>query len=208
MDADAIRAPTKVLRSAGRVRNQGTRNHMHSTVNAVSDDTLRAILKSQYHAALAMLLESIERCPEELWYSRDPQNAFWQVAYHTLFFAQVYLGPNAEAFSPWAHHQGDVQHPDGIAGRIDEASALPVLPEPYSRADVLAYWQVCDSMVDAAVDALDLRSPDSGFRWYRISKLEHQFVSIRHIQHHAAQLADRLRAAAHVGITWVGAVPR
>jgi hypothetical protein len=48
----------------------------------------------------------------------------------------------------------------------------------------------------------------SGFSWYRMSKLEHQFVNLRHIQHHAAQLADRLRSAAGVGIKWVASCPR
>ena len=182
----------------------------NSGVNATpepADATLRAILKSQYHAALAMLHESIERCPDDLWESREPANAFWQVAYHTLFFTHVYLLPNAEAFRPWDRHQADVQHPDGIAGQIDETSPLPVLPDPYSRADALDYWKICDDMVDGAVDALDLQSPESGFRWYRMSKLEHQFVSIRHIQHHAAQLADRLRSAAGLGVRWVGSRP-
>ena len=60
-------------------------------------------------------------------------------------------------------------------------------------------------MVDTAVDALDLWSPDCGFWWYKVSKLEHQVINIRHLQHGAAQLADRLRAASNVGIDWVGA---
>ena len=54
------------------------------------------------------------------------------------------------------------------------------------------------------MDALDLDSTESGFSWYRMSKLEHQLVNIRHIQHHGAQLADRLRSAADIGIRWVG----
>jgi hypothetical protein len=108
-------------------------------------------------------------------------------------------------FRPWERQQSDVQHPDGIAGPVDPTSALPLIPIPYSKLDVLAYWEVCDQMVDAAVDGLDLRSTDSGFSWYPIPKCEHQIVSIRHIQHHAAQLADRLRASAGIGVQWVGA---
>jgi len=45
---------------------------------------------------------------------------------------------------------------------------------------------------------LDLDSAESGFSWYQMSKLEHQLVNIRHIQHHGAQLADRLRSAADI----------
>ena len=60
-------------------------------------------------------------------------------------------------------------------------------------------------MIDDAVDVLDLDATESGFSWYRMSKLEHQFVNIRHIQHHAAQLIDRVRSVADVGIRWVAA---
>lgn len=170
--------------------------------------TLRPVLKSQYHAALAMLREAIERCPDDIWSSADHLNAFWQVAYHTLYFTHLYLQPDEAAFRPWKDHQADVQHPDSIPGPADPKSALPLIPQPYTRAQVLEYWTLCDQMVDRAVDAIDLSSPTSGFSWYRVSKLEHQLVSLRHIQHHAAQLADRLRSAADVGIRWVGARPR
>ena len=167
--------------------------------------TLRGVLKSQYHATLAMLRETIENCPEELWFDKRPENAYWQVAYHTLFFADLYLQPNEAAHRPWRGHQANVQHPDGIPGRVDPESKLPLIPNPYTKAEVLAYWSICDQMVDRSVDALDLHSPDSGFSWYKVSKLEHQVVNIRHIAHHMAQLADRLRAATGAGTKWVGA---
>lgn len=171
-----------------------------------TDDALRGILKSQYHASLAMLREAIELCPDEDWSSAEHTNAFWQVAYHTLFFAHLYLMRDEAAFFPWERHQGDVQHPDGIPGRRDPDSDLPLIPQPYSKAEVLAYWLVCDLLVDEAVDALDLGSPESGFSWYPgVPKLEHQLIGIRHIAHHAAQLADRLRASSDVGVRWVGA---
>ena len=168
------------------------------------DETLRASLKSQYHAGLAMLHEAIGKCPDDLWTSAEHKNAFWQVAYHTLFFTHLYLAPRVQAFRPWKGHRGNVQHEDGIAGPADPKSTLPLIPEVYAKADVLAYWTVVDELVDGAVDALDLASPESGFHWYPISKLEHQLVNLRHLQHHTAQLADRLRTAQDVGVRWVG----
>jgi DinB superfamily len=169
--------------------------------------SLRTILKSQYHAALAMLRETIERCPEDLWVSEEQTNAFWQVAYHTLFFAQLYMLEDAKSFDGWAGHQRDVQHPDGIAGPPDPESRLPLIPRPYTKAETLAYWNICDQMVDAAIDRMDLERADSGFYWYRMSKFEHQLVNLRHIQHHTAQLADRLRHSLGIGTRWVGGVP-
>ena len=151
---------------------------------------LRAVLKSQYHAALAMLRAAIERCPPEEWVSTGHKNACWQLSYHALFYTHLYLQSDEAAFRPWEHHRGEA---DGIEG------------EPYTQAQVLEYWKFCDRMVDAAVDGLDLDRTETGFSWYRMSKLEHQFVNIRHIQHHGAQLIDRIRSAADVGIGWVSA---
>jgi hypothetical protein len=165
---------------------------------------LRSMLKSQYHAALAMLGETIKRCPGDVWANPNHRNAWWQVAYHTLFFAHLYLQPNEAAFRPWREHQADVQNPDGIAGPPDPNSSLPLIPQPYSRDQILEYWSICDEMVDNAVDALDLLSRNSGFSWYKVSKLEHQIVNIRHIQIGAALLAERLRSEADIGIGWVG----
>lgn len=153
---------------------------------------LKAVLKSQYHAALAMLRDAIDRCPDEEWLTRDHKNAFLQVAYHVLFYTHLYLQPNEGAFRPWTQHRGD---DDGTTG------------DPYTKAQVLEYWSVVDQMVDRAVDSLDLENPESGFWWYTMSKLEHQLVNLRHVQHHGAQLADRLRSAADIGIKWVSSGP-
>jgi hypothetical protein len=173
-------------------------------VNQADTTLLRGALKSQYHAALGMLRLTIEQCPDDLWLSTEHRNAYWQASYHALFFAHVYLLPGEAAFQPWEGHQGDVQHPDGIAGPADPNSSLPLLPRPYTKSEVLAYWHFCDAMVDPALDTLDLNSPHSGFRWYDMPKLEHQILNIRHIQHHTAQLADRLRSATDTGTRWIG----
>ena len=166
---------------------------------------LQSILKSQYHASLAMLREAIELCPDDTWYNSTQTNAYWQIAYHTLYFTDLYLGKNPEAYRGWSGHQANVENPDGIAGDPDSRSSLPLIPEPYTRDQTLEYCSIVDARVDSSIDVMDLASPESGFSWYRISKLEHQFVNIRHIQHGAAQLADRLRNARNVGVRWVSA---
>ncbi len=157
---------------------------------------LRSALKSQYHATLAMLRTAIRRCPEDLWTNSDGHaNPFWRIAYHTLFYTHLYLQPNNQVFRPWEYHQRGIQHMDRPMGTW----------RPYTQAEVLAYWHTCDSMVDDAVDALDLNDPQSGFRWFKAPKLEHQIDNIRHIQYHQAQLADRLRVATGAGVGWADA---
>jgi hypothetical protein len=153
---------------------------------------------------MAMLREAIERCPEDLWAGGSDAIPFWRVAYHTLFFTHLYLGPDLEAFRPWEHHREEYHNLDAGLEPPDETSS-PI--EPYTRARILDYWRICDAMVDAVVDELDLGAPTCGFYWYDLPKLDHQINNIRHIQHHAALLSDRLRRAGGEGVNWMGAAP-
>lgn len=172
----------------------------------MTTDALRPIIKSQLYASLAMLTDAIRTCPDDVWLDERFGNRYWQVAYHTVFYAHLYLHTDLASVQRWAWHQAKVQHPSGLLNRhavVDES--LPVFAEPYSRAQVLDAVATCEAMVDAAIDSFDLDSPECGFPWYRhMGKLEHQFVNIRHIQHHTGQLMDRLRVAKDVGVPWVG----
>lgn len=179
--------------------------------NSVPEETLRTILTSQYHAALAMLRQSIELCPDELWSDTAHTNQFWRIAYHVLYYTHLYIQPTVFTFTPWEHHQTGLQYMDDIKAppEIEELVELPDRPAqtgvPYTKAELLTYWDICEGMIDASVDELNLLDPESGFSWYKLSKLEHQIISLRHIQHHTAQLMDRVRAATGSGIDWVGA---
>jgi hypothetical protein len=172
--------------------NSPTQSFTNSSGAAMS---VQECLKSQYHASLAMLRGAIDACPQELWTDASYVNQFWQVAYHTVFYADFYLEPSEATFVPWEHHRPDYNRfPSGP----DAADLLSA----YSIDEVKAYCARCDAKVDSAVDGLDLSSPDSGFPWYKMSKLEHQFVNLRHIQHHTGQLAERIRQSTGHGVSW------
>ena len=170
-------------------------------IHSIPLDALSAVLKSQYRAALAMLRQAVERCPADPWTDGTSTNPFWHIAYHAVFFTHLYLQPDEKAFRPWAKHREEYQ----FLGPLPwPPHKMPNIGEPYTQAEVLEYLDACEAMVPS-VDQLDLMAPECGFWWYKISKLEHQIVNIRHLQHHAAQLADRLRNAADIGVDWVGA---
>jgi len=116
-------------------------------------------------------------------------NRFWHIAYHAVFYTHFYLHPAQADFRPWAKHRQDYQH----LGRKIET--------PYTKAEVLEYHELC-AEVEARVPALALGA-ESGFPWLPFNKLELQFYNIRHLQHHAGQLADRLRTVMNVGVAWV-----
>jgi len=118
-------------------------------------DGSRAALKSQYHATLAMLKAAITRCSDDLWISRGGHaNPYWRIAYHTLFYTHLYLQPNNRVFTPWEHHYKGIQY----MGR-------PSRRKPYTKAEVLAYWRLCDWLVDDAVDNL---RPDEPAEWVQL----------------------------------------
>ena len=161
---------------------------------------LQAALKSQYHASMAMLLEAIDSCPASLWTSQAYTNQYWQVAYHALFYTDLYLQPDESSFTPWEHHRPDHHRFGPHADSVN-----PLIP--YTPGELADYCRRCDAMVDAAVDRLDLWVPRVGFSWYQMPKLEHQLLNLRHLHHHTGQLADRLRQVAGRGVRWVGSAP-
>ncbi len=163
---------------------------------------IAAALKNQYHAALATLRQAIEQCSDESWTATGQAGPpFWQVAYHALFFTHLYLQPDEQALRPWQHHRDEYQFLEELPWPPHRP---PNIGEPYTRQQVLEYWAVCDAMVDAGVENLDLSAATCGFWWYEMPKLEHQIMNIRHVQDHAAQLGARNRAATGLAPRWIG----
>jgi hypothetical protein len=144
-----------------------------------------------------MMRQAIVQCPPELWVSAQGHAApCWRVAFHALFFTHFYLHKNHRSMKRWAKHRGD-------RGHLEDLSGPPAAAEDvYTQAELLEYLEFCLEMLDRSLAAMDLASADCGFPWYEQGKLEHQINNIRHLQHHAAQLGDRLGSATGHGIDW------
>lgn len=153
----------------------------------------RKIIISQYHAALAMLKQTILQCPEARWNNRDTQTAFGQVAYHALFYTHLYLQDSLQTFTAWSKHREEYLF-------ADQPSQSP--PQPPDKAIVLEYLAFCEQQVVDKVAGTNLAA-DSGFDWLPFSKLELQLYSIRHIQQHVGELMERLGSDAQA-IHWIG----
>lgn len=148
---------------------------------------VRAALKSQYHGAFRMLRECVDVCPDALWTSGKFPREFWKIAYHAAFFGHFYMGQGVVGFVPWAKHRE-------AAKELYDEDAVPL--EPYSKAELLEYIDLIVGQIDSTVDGLDLDSLDSGFPWYpSFPKLDHEILSIRHMQGHVGQLSELLFAA-------------
>ncbi len=147
-----------------------------------------------------MLRQEIERCPDDVWLSGEHPRGTWRIVYHALFYAHFYLQPSADDFVPWTKGREHVQY---LTGSHEPPHELPPEVEPYSKADLLEYWSLIDGSVDETVDGLDLEATECGFWWYKMAKLDHQFMNVRHIQQHVGQLSERLYAAG-VDLSWIG----
>jgi hypothetical protein len=160
----------------------------------------KEVIKSQYHASLEMLKQTIVKCPDSLWDHPDHSGKFWHVAYHVIFYTHLYLSPKEEDFVPWEKHREEYQFLGPLPWPPHD---MPKIEKSYTKEEVLAYFEFCQEQVDPMVDALDLEA-ESGFYWLPFGKLELQFYNIRHVQHHAGELADRLGTLENIEIDWVG----
>jgi DinB family protein len=157
------------------------------------------IVSSQIRAALKMLRLAIEACPEPLWNRENDHNPFWVLAYHTLFFAHLYLSPTEDAFEPFTRKADG--HPS--YGNADLGDWTKLTPEDvFSKLDVLVYCNHIDGRVSELIESTPFDAL-SGFHWLKFSKGEAHLYNLRHIQHHAGQLSERLRQEANLGIRWV-----
>jgi hypothetical protein len=154
------------------------------------------VIISQYLASLEMLKQAISKCPKALWNDPADKNKFWQLGYHALFYAHLYLQPTEEAFTPWPKHREEYQR---MGPELD-------IEEPLQKEDVLEYLEFCQQQVTKNVDTLKLDDP-SGFHWLPFDKLELQFYNIRHLQQHTGELCERL-GKANVDVDWVGIGPK
>jgi hypothetical protein len=151
---------------------------------------LAGILISQYHASLAMLKQTIVKCPESLWNAAGDKNRFWQVAYHALYFTHEYLADSYDAFIPWVKHREVYD--------FDETQSF----EPYDKETVLEYLAFCQGHIAERVPQLNLAGMEGHGR--SMTMLELQIYSIRHLMQHTGELMERLGSRTGAEIDWVG----
>jgi hypothetical protein len=159
------------------------------------DSRLKNSLWQQFGAALDTLEDAINLCPDALWTAalwKDPEDArygqFWFIAYHTLFWTDLYLGGDYEGFRPPAPF---------IRGKLPE--------QPYTKDQIRAYLAQCRQKCQATIEALtdDKAFQICAFNWIQASYWEMQLYSMRHVQEHAAQLNLMLGENGVTGMDWI-----
>jgi hypothetical protein len=160
---------------------------------------IKKVLYSQYTASLTMLKNVITSADDDTWYNKSEKHPhFWHIVYHTLFCTDSYLYKDRESFIPWEKHRKDYHF---LGNSPFPPYSKPDISNPYTKSEMLEYLEKILSTLKEKIEETDLEA-ESGFFWVPVNKLELQFYNIRHIQHHAGQLAFILREQKDIGIAW------
>lgn len=147
-------------------------------------DYVRTILTGQFEAALCMLEQCVRACPPEYWEGRIAKGTFRWVAYHTLFWVDLYLSPGDEDDFVLRefHHRGGDERGD---------APCPGL----SQDETLAYAVICRQKLHEALAAETAESLQArcGISFRKITRGELHIYNLRHVQHHTGQLSAFLR---------------
>lgn len=157
--------------------------------------TIVGILRRHFEPTLEMLRQTIRACPEELWDARDEGPAFWQYAYHTLFWLDAWLSDSPEAFQAPPFHTRDA---------LLEAGETPSVT--YSREQIEAYleqvYAKCATFFEGLT--LDTLTQESEFFERTWAGGDKVFGQLRHVQHHVGHMNALLRRKTGQAPGWVG----
>lgn len=153
-------------------------------------------VQRQFDAALLMLAECIDKCPDEHWDKPVGTLPFWEVVYHALGWKDLYLAKSKESWQPEtsrkpaARSAGDglprlPLHPMGLKELWEQHPS-----RKFEREELQRYAKLCRVKLKAALAAETPKSlaGPSGFRWIKGPRAEAYLYNLRHLAGHTGQL--------------------
>jgi DinB superfamily len=158
-------------------------------------------LWQQFGAAIDTVGIALLACPDTLWNERLWRNSstppvpvefseFWNIAFHTLFWLDLYLSGSLEGFAPPSPFT--LEDPD----------------RAYTKGELQAYLVYTRTKCRKAI--AELTEEKAGrlctFPWLpgkTFSFLELQLYNMRHVQEHASQLHLFLGQHGHAVSSWI-----
>lgn len=122
-----------------------------------------------------MLKQAVVKCPPQAWDDPRDKDKFWFVAYHALRYAHQYLKAKEKGYARW--EQRSHSNPG----------------KPFSKEEILEKAAMVEQDVIEQIATMNL-AEKTGAAGALANKFELQIYNIRHIQHHAGELYQRLSA--------------
>lgn len=159
------------------------------------DGSTKEILWGQFGAAIDMLENAVVACPDEVWARDGTQPQFWYLVFHTLFFLDFYLSDSQESFRPPAPY---------TLTELDPAGVMP--DRTYGKEELREYLEHGRAKCRAVIASLTDEKAGAHRRFGSVdgTLAELLLYTMRHVQHHAAQLNLILRQRIDSAPRWVG----
>jgi DinB family protein len=159
------------------------------------DETWRTSVWQQFGAAIDMLENCIEACPDSLWNDQDRNPQYWYLVFHTLWWLDYYLTSPIESYAPVP--------PYGLE-EMDPAGVLP--PRVYTKAEMRGFLAHGREKTRATLERMttERAAQPCGPVRPELKVGELVLYNMRHVQHHAAQLNLLLRQTVDSAPRWVG----
>src|SRR5713226_6021906 len=130
----------------------GSRNLLRKAqtklAEAAMHDYVQKIFTGQFEASLCMLNDCVQNCAPRHWDGRIAKYPFWQVAYHTLCFVDLYLSPDEQSFQ-----LRDI-HPHGWSELNDEYPS-----RRFDQREITEYLAICRQKAVATLASETRRIP-------------------------------------------------
>ena len=153
----------------------------------------------QAHAALQMFEFGLNQCDDERWSEPVVNMSFNQLAFHTLFFTDLYLSediPSAKNQPFHAHHASVFEGYEELKERSQRGN--------YERSFINLYlqfvWKKWSDVLNKETEA-SLRL-EAKFNWLDMNRSELHFYNIRHVGYHIGQLSLLWQQEKGSGIPW------
>lgn len=154
----------------------------------------KQIIWGQFGAAIDTLENAIRACPDEHWADQSQFHQIWYMASHTLFWLDYYLSENTDDFKP--------PEPFGLE-ELDPAGVIP--DPPYTKSQLLTYLEHGREKCRTTIRNMTERraAMRKTFRKAELTHAELLLYTLRHVQHHSAQINLLLRQKINSAPGWV-----
>jgi hypothetical protein len=166
----------------------------------MESQNINVSIVSQMTASLEMLKYCIDQCPESEWNKAHNDYPFLKVVFHTLFDCDYNLCDDEGELENQTIHK---KYVDMFTDYKTLMEQLPI--KKPDRSFINEYYSFCVKKVQAIMDKNleDIIKTKSDVT-KTMSKIERYINSIRHIQHHSAQLGLRLQYLNGKEMEWIG----
>jgi hypothetical protein len=154
----------------------------------------RNLIWQQLGASIDALAKAIEVCPTGLWEDRSRNPEYWYLAYHTIFWLDLYLEDFPDNYHPPA--------PYGLE-ELDPAGLLP--PTVYTQEQMLSFLAHGRARARRVLGSLTEQQGRAPYRFGNVdlTVTEKFLYTMRHVQHHTAQMHLILRQTIDSAPRWV-----